>query len=109
MLIASLKPFCATLLLVLAAFAPARAEDTLPTIPITKAMEIAGARYEGQLVSADLGQGRPEEKTDLVYQFRWLTPQGNILNIRIDARDGAILDVEGAGLTAARKREGDAP
>ncbi|WP_374303195.1 PepSY domain-containing protein [Paracoccus sp. (in: a-proteobacteria)] len=40
---------------------------------------------------------------ELVYQFRLLTPQRNLLDIRIDARTGRFLSVAGRGQLAARK------
>jgi hypothetical protein len=73
------------------------------TISIVEAMERAQARFEGTIIEAALDTGRPHEKTDVVYALRMLTPRGDILGIRVDARDGTILEVDGRGLVDARK------
>jgi uncharacterized membrane protein YkoI len=60
-------------------------------------------RYEGEIVEAELKRGRPGEFTDIVYEMRLLTVQGNMLRIRVDAASGDILEVDGRGLTRARR------
>jgi uncharacterized membrane protein YkoI len=60
-------------------------------------------RYEGEIVEAELKRGRPGEYTDIVYEMRLLTAQGNMLRIRVDAASGDILEVDGRGLTRARR------
>lgn len=45
----------------------------------------------GRLLDADLSDrgGR------LVYRLRWMTPNGNVLNMTVDARSGRVLSVKG--------------
>lgn len=38
-----------------------------------------------------------------MYQFRLLTPQRNLLDIRMDARTGRFLSVSGRGQVQARR------
>ncbi len=96
---------------------PARASDAYPgrpdlvfaqastdTIAITQAMAQAQERFEGTIIEAELDVGRPHEKTDVVYELRMLTERGDILRIRVDARDGTILEADGRGLVDARRR-----
>jgi uncharacterized membrane protein YkoI len=79
----------------------AASEDT---IAITQAMARAQERFVGTIIEAELDVGRPHEKTDSVYQLRMLTERGDILRIRVDARDGTILEADGRGLVDARRR-----
>lgn len=71
--------------------------------------ELAAAvfdRYAGRLLAAEARPPLPDERrlgADLVYQFRILTPERNLLDIRIDARTGRFLSVTGRGQLAARK------
>lgn len=68
-------------------------------LPIDRALTIVGERYHGRMIAAELA----EEKDRAVYDFRWLTPQGNVLQVRLDAATGRFLLIEGVGQTEARK------
>lgn len=74
------------------------------TIAIADAMARAQERFEGTVIEATLDAGKKHEKTDVVFELRMLTPRGDILKIRIDARDGTILEADGRGLVDARRR-----
>jgi uncharacterized membrane protein YkoI len=58
------------------------------------------ARYHGRLLEAELEEDDDEPP---VYEIEWLTPTGDVLEFEFDARTGAILEVEGRGIEAARK------
>ncbi|MFC3167523.1 PepSY domain-containing protein [Paracoccus fontiphilus] len=102
------------LALSLLACAPVLAQDAVPRAAIEQFQplpfhEIAAAvsdRYDGRMLAADTRPPLPAERdlgAELVYQFRLLTPQRNLLDIRIDARTGRFLSVAGRGQLAARK------
>jgi hypothetical protein len=84
----------------LGAAGPARAQ---PVLPLPEAVALVGARYHGRMIDARLVPGREDERADLVYDLRWLTPAGDVLRIRVAAADGAMLLVEGPGMIAARR------
>lgn len=71
-------------------------------VDIMTAIETANGRFIGQIIAADLGAGRAGEP-DNVYALRMLTEAGDIIEIRIDAGDGAIIEVNGRGLVEARR------
>ena len=98
----------------LAAAPPATAQDFPPAplagdfrpLPLHEAADIVADRYRGRLIAARLVPPNPHEQglgVDLVREMRLLTPQGNLLAIRLDARDGRFLEVAGIGQTEARK------
>lgn len=101
------------LALCLLACAPAQAQDVAPQIieqfrplPLHQVAAAVSERYAGRLLAADTRAPRPEERdlgAELVYQFRLVTPQRNLLDIRIDARTGRFLSVSGRGQLAARQ------
>ncbi len=100
------------LLLLSCAPAQAQAQEVAPAISQFRPLpfhELAAAvseRYEGRLLAANIRPPLPDERdlgADLVYQFRLLTPQRNLLDIRVDARDGRFLSVTGRGQLAARR------
>lgn len=100
------------LALFLLSCAPALAQDSAPAIsqfqplPFHELAAAVSERYEGRLLAANIRPPLPEERelgAELVYQFRLLTPQRNLLDIRVDARDGRFLSVTGRGQLAARK------
>jgi hypothetical protein len=89
------------LLLAFAALAlPAGAQ---PLLPLPEAVRGVEARYYGRMIEAEIEQGRPHERAEIVYVLRWQTPRGDILRIRVSAIDGALLDVDGAGMIEARR------
>lgn len=79
---------------------PAAAEP----IPLARAVALVAERYHGRMVEAEVRPGRGHERTHLVYELRWLTPEGQVLRIRVSATDGAMLEVDGHGMLAARRR-----
>ncbi|MDH2325243.1 PepSY domain-containing protein [Cereibacter sp. SYSU M97828] len=90
-------------LLVLFLALPAHADDDPArlaehALPIDRALSVVAGRYEGRMIAAEL----TEEDDRAVYDFRWLTPQGNVLRIRLDAATGRFLLVDGVGQTEAR-------
>lgn len=96
----------------LAAAAPAPAQDVQPLphdfapLPLHDAVRLVAERYHGRLIAARLSMPTRHEDglgVDLVRELRLLTPQGHLLTIRIDARDGQFLEVAGIGQTEARK------
>jgi hypothetical protein len=91
------------LLLVLPWLLPAAAAAAQPLLPLPEAVRRVEARYLGRMIEAEVEQGRPHERADIVYVLRWQTPRGDILRIRVSALDGALLDVDGQGMIEARR------
>ncbi|MBL3673768.1 MULTISPECIES: PepSY domain-containing protein [Paracoccus] len=93
--------------------APAQAQDVAPEmieqfrpLPLHEVAAAVSDRYAGRLLAADTRAPHPHERdlgAELVYQFRLMTPQQNLLDIRIDARTGRFLSVSGRGQLAARQ------
>lgn len=93
--------------------APAQAQDVAPEmieqfrpLPLNEVAAAVSDRYAGRLLAADTRAPHPHERdlgAELVYQFRLMTPQQNLLDIRIDARTGRFLSVSGRGQLAARQ------
>lgn len=91
------------LTLFLALPAAAQADDPDPhlmedVIPIGQAVDIVAARYQGRMIAAEV----TEDDDRALYEFRWLTPQGNVLRIRLDGITGRFVLVDGVGQTDAR-------
>ena len=38
------------------------------------------------------------------YEVEWLTPAGHVIEFEFDARNGALLEVEGRGIEEARRK-----
>lgn len=77
----------------------AAAQDFNP-LPFHELAERVAQRYRGRLVGAGIARPTPPERdlgAALVYEFRVVTPQRNLLRIRLDARDGRFLEVAGRG------------
>lgn len=86
-----------------AAAAPARPAAVLPLDEIVR---IVTERYQGRLLAARFDAPQPFEfalGADLIHELTLISPQGNIILIRLDAVSGRVLDVRGRDLIAARR------
>ena len=82
--------------------APAEAQSASDSVDIMAAIAAATGRFEGRVIAADLIDGRDGEPVS-VYSLRLLTPAGDVIEVRIDAGEGRIIEVNGRGLVEARK------
>lgn len=87
--------------------------DRMPDIiPLREAASIAHRRFQGRLIAARLKPPKPDERArgvEMVHELKLLTPDRDVLLIRLDAQSGAFLEVAGSGLAEARRRNGDQP
>lgn len=75
-------------------------------LPFRELTKQVTERYAGRIIAAGIRPPDPKERdlgVELIYEFRLLTPDRNLLNIRLDARTGQFLEVAGRGQIAARK------
>ena len=77
--------------------AAVRAKEFVSLASILDWME---ARYRGQAIEIEL-EDEPGETP--VYEVEWLTPDGHVVELEFDARDGKLLEWEGRGLDEARR------
>ncbi|WP_147457580.1 PepSY domain-containing protein [Paracoccus alkanivorans] len=78
--------------------------------PLHRIAEAVTDRYEGRIIAAEVRPPLPRERlagVQLIYEIRLITPQRNLLNIRLDARTGRFLEIAGRGQIEARKRVGN--
>lgn len=81
---------------------PARPDALLPFHEIAK---IVQSRIHGRPLAARLDLPRPFEMalgTRMVQEVTLLSPQGNIILVRLDAETGRVLELRGRGINAAR-------
>lgn len=78
-------------------------------LSLSTAAQLVEERFSGKLIAARLMPPRPEEwrqNVQLVHELRLLTPERNVLLIRLDAKTGRFLEIAGSGITQARKTTG---
>lgn len=82
-------------------------EDDLPAprLSQTEAIAMISARFDGRALK--LRMGRPDHHAGVVYDILWISPTDDILRFRVDADTGRILDIQGRGLTQARRKTKD--
>jgi uncharacterized membrane protein YkoI len=86
-------------------FTPRESATDFQPLPLRQIVRMVTARYAGRPVAIDMQLPTDSETasgTQLVYQVRLLTPDRNLLDIRLDARDGRFLQVSGRGQLQAR-------
>ena len=97
----------ALLLLALASPLAAQPPGGETLMPLHEVMKIVAQRFDGRVLAARVDQPRPYEfalGAEVIQQLTLLSPQGNILLIRLDGVTGKVLEVRGRGLTAARAK-----
>lgn len=100
----------ALLLLTFAMPVAANPAPPQPLMPIHEVVKIVAGRFDGRLLAARVDKPRPYEfalGAEVVQELTLLSPQGNILLIRLDGVTGRVLEVRGRGLTDARARSKD--
>ena len=70
-------------------------------MPMHRAVRRAMRRFDGKVLDIAL-LPLPGEGSPLIYRIRILTPNRDVLDIRMDALTGRFLEVRGADLGAAR-------
>lgn len=86
----------------------AESANLFHVLSLGRAAAIVEQRFDGKLIAARLVPPMPHEAQNgvqLVYELRLLTPRRNVIQIRLDARNGAFLEAAGAGLGAARRKD----
>jgi len=61
------------------------------SLPLGAIVNQVQRQQPGRLLDADL----KDRGGRLVYRLRWMTPNGNVLNMIVDARSGRVLSVKG--------------
>lgn len=96
LILAALSPAA----LPLAAQEPPPIFDEFRPLPLHEIARRVSDRYVGRLIAAEARPPLPHERelgAALVYEFRLVTPRRQMLQIRVDARDGRFLEVAGRG------------
>ena len=70
--------------------APAAQADRLPLVRI---LAIAQRRIPGEVLTVDLDEDDDDDEPP-TYELEILTPDGRVMEIRLDARTGDILEIE---------------
>lgn len=75
------------------ASAPPTARDG--RLPLVRILAIAQRRAPGEVIKVDLDEDDDDEGDDPpTYDLEILTPEGRVVEIKLEARTGAILDIE---------------
>lgn len=61
-------------------------------LPLTRILAIAQRRVPGEVIKVDLDDDDDDDPP--TYDLEILTPEGRVMEIKLDARTGEILDVE---------------
>lgn len=64
------------------------------TRPIAEILHRVGEQIPGQVIGLELERERRAGQPVLIYELKILTPDGRRLEVEVDARDGAILELE---------------
>lgn len=62
-------------------------------LPLRVMLDRVAADFPGELIETEL----EEEHGRLIYEFKLVTPEGNVVELEYDARDGRLLRAKGKG------------
>ncbi len=80
-------------------------QPLLVPLRLRQVVKLVEKRFDGRILGAALLPARPNERdlgAVLVFELRWLTPDRDLLLIRVDAVSGRFLEVVGQGIAEAR-------
>lgn len=60
-------------------------------LPLRTILDKAAAEFPGELIEAEL----EEEKGRLIYELKLITPDGRVMKLHYDARDGTLVKSKG--------------
>lgn len=80
--------------------------------PLSEALEVLERAYQGEVLEVELEaledeDWNPQGKEGFVYEFKLLTPQGNVLKLYYDANSLELYAVEGHDADKARREDDD--
>ncbi|MFV0409615.1 MAG: hypothetical protein ACK5LJ_07945 [Paracoccus sp. (in: a-proteobacteria)] len=81
-------------------------------LPLHELVKIANDRFEARILAAKINSPEPFEYalgTDVVQELVLLTPQGDMILMRLDGETGRVLDIRGRDLGKARRQPGGRP
>ena len=104
----------------MASLAPARADDDDQKVareallegkirPLSELLEKVETMYSGQVLEVELESEDFDNNYDdeiLIYEIKLLTPQGNVVKLKFDAKNLELLVTDGHDLYKARKHDG---
>jgi uncharacterized membrane protein YkoI len=70
-------------------------------VPLASILDWIEARYRGEAIEIELEDDEAGEPPR--YEVEWLTPDGHVVELEFDARDGRLLEWDGRGLEDARR------
>ena len=73
-------------------------------VPLERVVGWVAERYHGRLLEVEFEMEDDDEGDVPTYEVEWLTPAGHVIEFEFDARDGALLEIEGRGIEEARRR-----
>lgn len=75
-----------------AAIAPTAKAAAAQHLPMPRILAIAAAKVAGEVLEVEFDEGDEDDRPD--YEVSILTPNGRIIEVKIDAISGQILDIE---------------
>lgn len=73
-----------------------RAVQSGQVLPLRTILDKATAQFPGDLIEAEL----EDEHGQIVYEIKLISPEGNVIKLLYDARDGRLLSAKGRGVEA---------
>jgi uncharacterized membrane protein YkoI len=77
-------------------------------VPLSTILEKVESLYEGSIIEVELEDEEDEGDEDAIsgyiYEIKLLTPQGNLLKLKLDASTAELIKVKGHGEKQARKK-----
>ncbi|MBC7908052.1 MAG: PepSY domain-containing protein [Rhodospirillaceae bacterium] len=71
-----------------------RAVQAGEVLPLRTILDKAAAQFPGDLIEAEL----EDERGQMVYEIKLISPEGNVIKLHYDARDGRLLSAKGRGV-----------
>ncbi len=73
-------------------------------LPLRTMLDEVESRYSGDILEVELDDDKEDGRRIWTYKIKLISPDGNVIKLRIDAKTKEILAIKGRGAEKARKK-----
>ena len=73
-------------------------------LPLRTMLDEVESRYSGDILEVELDDDKDDGRRIWIYKIKLISPDGNVIKLRIDAKTKEILAIKGRGAEKARRK-----
>ena len=73
-------------------------------LPLRTMLDEVESRFMGDILEVELDEDKDKGRRIWTYEIKLISPDGNVIKLKIDAKTKEILEIKGRGAEKARKK-----